>query len=138
MQYTTNQKGLITELSVALELIKKGYNVSQPLNIDSKYDFILDTGKQLLRIQVKTSHLNKTGSGIEFKCRSITVNTNKVNHHYYSNDEIDYFATFWDGEVYLISVNECSSTKTLHFEKPKRTDMAWINNFKIDEVLKLL
>lgn len=50
MQYTTNQKGLITEMSVALYLIKLGYNVSQPLNADSRYDYIVDTGKQLLRL----------------------------------------------------------------------------------------
>ena len=42
MEYTTNQKGLITEMEVALKLIKMGYQVSQPLNADSKYDFIVD------------------------------------------------------------------------------------------------
>lgn len=42
MQYTTNQKGLITEMQVMLRFIEMGYNVSQPLNADSKYDCILD------------------------------------------------------------------------------------------------
>ena len=138
MEYTTNQKGLITEMSVALFLIKLGYNVCQPLNIDSKYDYIVDTGKQLLRIQVKTSHLNKTSSGIEFKCRSITVNSSQVNCHYYTNDEIDFFATYWDNEVYLVPVTQCSSTKTLHFNKPIRQDMAWLEDYIASEVLKTL
>ena len=138
MNYTTNQKGLITEMSVALYLIKLGYNVSQPLNADSRYDYIVDTGKQLLRIQVKTSHLNKRETGIEFKCRSITINADGLNIHRYSNNDIDYFATYWNDEVYLVPVSQCSSEKTLHFEKPKRQDMAWINEYKASEVLKTL
>ena len=138
MEYTTNQKGLITEMSVALELIKAGYAVSQPLNIDSKYDFIVDTGKQLLRIQVKTSHLNKNKTGFEFKCRSVTINTNKINHHYYSENDIDYFATCWEGEVYLIPVNQCSATKNLYFEKHARKNVCWKDDYKASEVLKTL
>ena len=138
MEYTTNQKGLITELSVALELIKLGYAVSQPLNADSKYDFIVDTGNQLIRIQVKTAHLNKNETGFEFKCRSVTVNSSKVNCKYYSPDDVDYFATFWDGEVYLVPVNQCSANKSLYFEKHARQDVCWKDDYKASEVLKTL
>lgn len=138
MEYTTNQKGLITEMEVALYLIKLGYNVSQPLNVDSKYDFIVDTGKQLIRLQVKTSHLNKHETGFEFKCRSITVNSNKINCHYYSSDDVDYFATYWNGEVYLIPVNQCSAVKNLYFDKHARKGVCWYEDYKASEVLKTL
>lgn len=138
MEYTTNQKGLITEMSVALYLIKLGYDVSQPLNADSRYDYIVDTGRQLLRIQVKTSHLNKRETGIEFKCRSITLNAGGTNTHRYNENDIDYFATYWNDEVYLVPVSQCSSSKVLHFEKPNRQDMAWINDYKAKDVLKTL
>ena len=37
----------------------------------------------------------------------------------YSAQEIDYFATFWDGQCYLVPVSECSTEKTLRFVPPK-------------------
>ena len=139
MEYTTNQKGLITELEVALYFIKLGYSVSQPLNIDSKYDFILDTGKQLLKIQVKTAH-NPTDKNdtIRFKCRSVT-GRNQVKQSLYSKEDIDYFATFWEGEVYLIPVEECSTEKTLRLNRDiVRSNWNYAEDYLATEVLKVL
>ena len=142
MEYTTNQKGLITEMEVALYFIKLGYNISQPLNQDSRYDFILDTGKQLLRIQVKTAHLSlKTENSINFKCRSITGRgaTQGIKSSLYSQEDIDYFATYWDNKVYLIPVNECSAEKTLHLDKSKiRSNFTYAEDYLAQEVLKTL
>ena len=142
MEYTTNQKGLITEMEVALYLIKLGYDVSQPLNADSKYDLIVDTGQQLLRLQVKTSHLSKTANNsIVFKCRSITgrKENGELKTHYYSPNDVDYFATFWDEKVYLVPVNECSSEKTLHLDKSRiQSNFSYAEDFTAEEVLKAL
>jgi len=139
MQYTTNQKGLITELEVALYFIKLGYNVSQPLNVDSKYDFILDTGNKLLKIQVKTSHIPPNRDDvIMFKCRSVT-GRNTVKHTLYNKKEIDYFATFWDNKVYLVPVEECSSEKTLRLNKKIiRSNWNYAEDYLAEEVLKTL
>lgn len=142
MEYTTNQKGLITEMEVALHLIKLGYQVSQPLNADSRYDFIVDTGKKLLRIQVKTAHLSvKTAESIQFKCRSITGRgaIQGIKSSIYSTDDVDYFATYWDGQVYLVPVSECSADKTLHLKKEKiRSNFAYAEDYIASEVLKAL
>ena len=138
MEYTTNQKGLITVMEVALYLIKLGYNVSQPLNIDSRYDFILDTGKHLLKIQVKTSHKDEEKNNITFKCRSVT-GRGEVKHASYSKEEIDYFATYWDNKVYLISVDECSTQKTLRLSKDIiRSNWNYAEDYLAEEVLKAL
>ena len=139
MEYTTNQKGLITELEVALYFIKLGYNVSQPFNSDSKYDFILDTGKQLLKIQVKTAHTPPNrNDAIIFKCRSVT-GRNAVKHNSYSKDDIDYFATFWENNVYLIPVEECSTEKTLRLNKNIiRNNWNYAEDYLAEEVLKVL
>ena len=142
MEYTTNQKGLITEIEVALYLIKLGYNVSQPLNADSRYDLILDTGKQLLRLQVKTAHLSATAqNSISFKCRSITgrKETGVLKTSRYTSEEIDYFATFWNNQVYLVPVTQCSTDKTLHLTKERiRSNYSYADDFKAEEVLKAL
>jgi len=49
----TKQKGVLGEQLVLLDLLKKGYIVSKPVNEDSPYDLLVDTKEELLRIQVK-------------------------------------------------------------------------------------
>ena len=139
MEYTTNQKGLITEMEVALKLIKMGYQVSQPLNPDSRYDFIVDVNNRLLRIQVKTAHLSpKTKNAIQFKCRSITGH-GITKTSLYSDTDIDYFATYWNDEVYLVPVNECSAEKTLRLSKDNyRVNSSYAEDYIASEVLQTL
>ena len=140
MEYTTNQKGLITEMEVMLHFIKLGYNVSQPLNSDSRYDCIVDVDGKLLKIQIKTSHVAKAKNSFEFKCRSITTTQNQYKQSKYNENEIDFFATIWENQVYLVPVNECSSEKTLHLlkEKPIRANWSYAEDFIASEVLKKL
>lgn len=88
--------------------MKLGYNVSVPLS-PARYDFIVDTGERLYTIQVKTS--KKTESGFQFAtCSSHYVN-GKVTHSSYHEDNVDFFCTSFDGEVYLIPVSECGKTE---------------------------
>jgi hypothetical protein len=140
MNYTTNQKGLITEMRVMLRLVEMGYDVSQPLNADSKYDCILDANGKLYKIQTKTAHKHpSTQNSIEIKCRSITTTQNHVKQKGYTSEDIDYFATFWENELYLIPVNECSSTKTLHLDKKViRNNWSYLEDYKAQEVLNTL
>lgn len=140
MEYTTNQKGLITEMQVALYFIQLGYNVSQPLNMDSRYDFILDVNGKLLKIQVKTSHLSSPDT-IQFKCRSITGRNQKgiLKTSRYSENEIDYFATYWNNQCYLIPVNECSAAKTIHLTRENgRSNYTYADQYIASEVIKQL
>ena len=138
MKYTTNQKGLITEMQVMLRFIEMGYNVSQPLNADSKYDCILDVNGQLLKIQIKTAHPHcKTKDAVAINCRSVTINSQKVKSTYYNNSDVDYFATFWDNELYLIPFLECSAEKVLHLSKGDKIYKNWsyLEDYKAEEVL---
>ena len=64
MKITTNMKGQIAMTKVELRALEKGYILSKPL-FDTRYDLILDSGKELLRIQVKYGDgvmPNSTGS----------------------------------------------------------------------------
>ena len=137
MELTTQQKGITTEMYVAAYLLSLGYNVSQPMCQDSKYDLIVDTGHKLLRLQVKTARL-VTKSSIAFNCRSTTKNSITHKSRSYGLDEIDYFATFWNHKVYLVPVGECSSEKRLHLEKPKQSNWSYIDDYDAKEVLKKL
>lgn len=64
------------------------------------------------------------------------------NHRRQSNytvNDIDYFATFWENELYLIPVNECSNEKTLHLTKESiRQGWSYLEDYKAEEVLNVL
>lgn len=140
MKYTTNQKGLITEVKVMLYFLEQGFIVSQPLNADSKYDCIVDINHKLYRIQTKTAHISSSATNaIEIKCRSVTTTQNHMHENRYTKIDIDYFATVWENEVYLIPVEECSAAKTLHLNKNStRNNWSYLNDYKASEVLKRL
>lgn len=106
-------KGQLIELKVQEELLRFGFDISIPNYNASKYDLIVDIGKELLKIQVKKS-LGKTEHSFQFSCTTQNVRSNSDNSkHKYTKEEIDYFATVWKGKVYLVPVDETSLSKTL-------------------------
>lgn len=137
MELTTQQKGITTEMYVAAYLLSLGYNVSQPMCQDSKYDLIVDVNGKLLRLQVKTSRLTDNNS-IAFNCRSTTKNSQTNKSRSYGINEIDYFATYWNNKAYLVPVGQCSSEKRLHLERPKQSNWSYIEDYSAKEVLENL
>lgn len=105
----THYIGKLTELRVAEAFLSRGYQVSQPLVSDSRYDFIVDVKGQLLRIQVKTGTIKEDGAYIEFATSTSHTNTSGTINKSYSADEIDYFATICNGECLVIKVTECGA-----------------------------
>lgn len=109
--------GNITELEVLTYITKSGYQVSIPFGDRERYDQIWDINGKLLKVQVKTSH--SVDNAIKFSCRSSHRKEGKCINSKYTSDEIDYFATFWDGKCYLVPITETSNEKTLRFALPK-------------------
>lgn len=118
MELTSKQKGNLTELQCLTAFSQCGCSVSIPYGDNSKYDFIADVDGRLLKIQVKTASLKDEGA-IKFSCRTTHVNCAGIKNERYSSNDVDYFATYWKGQCYLVPVNECSVEKTLRFELPK-------------------
>ena len=137
MDLTTQQKGITTEIYVAAYLLSLGYNVSQPLCQDSKYDLIVDVNNKLLRLQVKTAR-QVTPDSFTFNCRSTTKNSVTHKSRSYQVDEIDYFATYWNHRVYLVPVGQCSSQKTLHLTLSIKSNQTYSEDCLAEEVLKSL
>lgn len=135
-----------------LAFIERGYECSIPYGNGAKYDFIVDYNGELLRIQCKSSvHPSKNGvvdtQAFQFSACSQTTNTVKTVRHKYSSNDIDYFATCFNGEVYIIPVDECSTSKTLRFSPPgngqinnyNKAEDYLISNFfvsKFDNIIK--
>lgn len=129
-----NQKGNLTELQVMAAAIKAGCIISIPYGDCSRYDQIWDINGQLIRVQIKTARpKNREETGIIFNCYSVS-NKNK---HKYSKKDIDYFATYWNEQCYLIPVEECSTEKTLWFmlsqDNPR---CAMAQDYLLEEILK--
>lgn len=58
----TKDIGILSELKVITELVEMGFIVSQPYGDNAPYDFIVDTGDKMLKVQVKTAMEQKDGS----------------------------------------------------------------------------
>ena len=140
MELNSKQKGNLTELQCITYFYQLGYQCSLPYGENSRYDFIVDINNKLFRIQVKTSSLKKNSSdAIEFSCRSTRVNSQGSISKRYTEDEIDFFATFWEGKCYLIPQKECSVTKTLRFELPKNgriTGISFAKDYEVENQIK--
>ena len=142
MELSTKERGNLTELQCLTAFYSCGYKVSIPYGENCRYDFILDTGKQLLRIQVKTSHPLENDDGFTFNTCSTRVNSKGNVRHEYTKDEIDFFATYYDGKCYLVPVSETGKNgKTLRHSPPKNGQKKHISlakNYEFEQVIKTL
>lgn len=141
MDLNTHFQGKITEMKVATAFLEKGYQVSQPLVSSSRYDFIVDINGKLIRLQVKSSQ-NKDNSYIEFATSSSHTNTNTTINHSYTNQEIDYFATYYENQCYVISVDECGSrAQRLRISPPKNGNQRgskFLKDYTLEKFLETL
>lgn len=116
--------GNVNELKCLTAFIQLGFECSIPYGNGAKYDFIADDGEHLYKIQCKSSsNVNNHGvidyDAFIFSTVCQTTNSKETIRHKYSSQEIDYFATCFLDKVYIVPVEECSTTKTLRFVPPK-------------------
>lgn len=134
-------KGRLTELKCLTYFLEREYIVSTP-EIPCPYDFILDTGNQLLKIQVKTCHLSSEQDYLEFNTSSLTHNAKGYTKRTYSSESVDYFCTYFDNQCYLIPLAECGSkAKRLRLVPTKNgqeKNITFAKNYIAEEVLKTL
>lgn len=115
----TNRIGTVTELKCITYFVELGYTVSVPQN-PCRYDFILDTGNNLFRVQVKTCNTTRHPGGITFNTSSSHFVKGEHTQTNYKDDNIDYFCTYYDNECYLVPVSECGNRqKCLRLESLK-------------------
>ena len=137
----TKQLGNVTEIECMLAFIKLGYNVLTPYGDCERYDFIADINGKLIRIQVKhacDSHIDE--GYITFKTSNKTTKNGEFVKHQYTEEQIDYFATFYNGKCYLIPVSETgSSMKSLRFKPPANNQtkgITFAKDYELQEVIK--
>ena len=135
----SKQIGNITELETMLAFLKIGFNVLTPYGDCERYDFVVDANGKFFRIQSKTSHSDDNGASFSFSGRSCNRKDGKIVHHTYTNDEIDYFVTSFEGKCYLIPVDECGANKRLRILPTKNGQtkgITWAKDYELEEVVK--
>ena len=135
----TKYKGNVTEIETILAFMKLGYNVLTPYGDCERYDFVVDIGNKFIRVQSKTSHSTDDGASFSFSGRSCNRKDGKIVHHQYTADEIDYFATTFNGTTYLVPVEECGADKRLRILPAKNGQtrgFTWAKDYELEEVVK--
>tara|TARA_R110000868_G_C10972548_1_gene770437 strand:- start:26404 stop:26799 length:396 start_codon:yes stop_codon:yes gene_type:complete len=92
---STTRSGDIAEMSFALRAKQKKFAVLTPFSNSSAYDLVLDTGKRLLKIQVKSTIQEK--SKTSFK---VNISRGFKKQYSYKENEVDYFA------IYIVKIDK--------------------------------
>ena len=143
----TQKKGTVTELHCILDFTNLGYRCLKPVDESSKYDVVVDLGKgEFKRIQCKTAswakNTSKPNQAFEIGTCCQTTNTKSTTRYKYSKDDIDYFYTWFEGQGYLVSIEEATGVSfRWRYEYPLSNQKQGIhiaNDYKIEEVLKAI
>lgn len=131
-------KGRVTEQKCYLKCLECGYQVSRPMFDDARYDFILDTGNKLLKIQIKSSTWNEDKTAFSFNGYSQHSIGHGNKRMKYTSKEIDYFMTEKDNQFYLYPAEEEGFVqKTLRVScKQNQKSIFWAKDYLFEEVSK--
>lgn len=131
-------KGRITELKCELWFLEHGYLVSSP-DLPYQYDFLVDTGEKIIKIQVKTCRLDSEKSKIIFNTTSTTHNQSGYTKRTYNKNKVDYFMTEYNNNFYLIPFKDVGAgEKHLRLTPTKNGQVKgiiWASNYLIEKVL---
>ncbi len=141
MSLSSHFIGEITEQQVAIEFLKRGVQVSKPLVQDSRYDFVVDINKKLYKIQVKTSSL-KENSYLEFATSTSHTNTKGTLNLSYSSEDVDFFATTYENQCYLIPFSVCGKRsqrlRLISTKNGQTKGITFAKDYEIDKILENL
>lgn len=106
MKMTSNDKGRHAELLAQTALLANGWQVSEPIAPEA-YDlsFKRPDSKQTFYGQVKTAFVRDEE---RYGGKYVIVRGHKSNGDVYTREEVDYFLTVYDGEVYMFPNREVS------------------------------
>ena len=96
---TTDQKGAIAELAIALCAAKLGIGVYRPVAEGGRYDLIFELDSKLVRVQCKWAA--RHGDVLTVRCYSCRRNSNGLVRRTYAPGEVDAFA------AYCLDLNRC-------------------------------
>jgi hypothetical protein len=105
--------GDVGEAYFRYQCLKNGIVVSKVDGDNAPYEFVMDVGSKLIRVQVKTTSVYLRGSSI-FNTGKPLLRGNKFGKTAYKKNEVDYFYLFSTilEEGYLLPFEEIGDTHT--------------------------
>lgn len=137
VSFLRDTKGIgdLSEMFVALHLARAGYLVAKPFGENSRYDLVIDDGKVLSRVQVKTGRFRN--GAVHWNCCSTHGHRRSPSFRSYTG-QVDFFGVYCPQleSTYLIPIGELSSRRTssLRVVPPKNCQsrkVRWATNFLI-------
>lgn len=122
---TRKQRGEMAEAAFLAVAAALGLRVAKPWGESSRYDLIVDTGRNLLRVQVKSAHKAGEYGGYTFHAHG---NSTRV----YGADEIDVLAAYVVpvGAWYLFPVEEFRKYKAMKLFPESRRRRSKFEKFR--------
>lgn len=134
----THRKGDLTETIVVTELKRRQIPVSRPIGDNERYDLVAESGRDLHRLQVKTSWV--TEGTIRFHGKSQHTNAQGNVYEIYDGD-VDYFVVYVDEleTIYLIPESTFETDMRLRVEEPDQRDRTinWAENYEFESTITL-
>lgn len=136
-----NKKGDSTEIETLLAFTRLGYAVSIPYGHKEKYDLLVDIEGNLIKVQCKTSIEGRRNGTLEVDLRCKVYDHGKYSFAHYEKNEVDYFATTFNGKCYLLPASECNSRKVLRLDPPingRGIAINWAEDYELEKIVKTI
>lgn len=134
----SDQVGSMTEAKIIHRLLSLDYSVSTPFGGKERYDLLVDTKKEIYKVQCKTATLREQGV-ICFSTSSRNKKDGEYFNRNYKEEEIDAFVAYSDylDECYWVWFEEAAKSEmSLRFEsKIDHPKINWCEDFKINKAL---
>ena len=123
---TRKQQGEIVEVAFLHKAIELGFSVTKPYGDCEAYDFVLDSGCQMWRVQVKSSYSKRNSSYFINACR------NRAIERPYSPDEIDFLVAYatLDDAWYVIPATAIAGHRTICLHPHMKNSIGTFERFR--------
>jgi hypothetical protein len=134
----TSDVGDIAESRILHEAKSLGFGVLTPFGDNLPYDMVIDTGEDLIKVQVKSGRITK--GGVRFNTSRISQRVSNEETPY-SEDEVDGFAVYCDeiDSCYWVPIEEANtSNMKLRVEETNHDHPAinWAESYKFKESIQ--
>lgn len=133
MKKKPKEIGEISEAAALAILIEYGYSVSLPFGDNQRYDMIIDDGRKLHRVQVKTAR-NRTEGSIVFNTSSTHPISGKVTLY---AGQIEAFLVYYPRlrSVYWVPLSECTgpqkALRLLPTKNNQKDGVKWARDYEL-------
>ena len=126
-------KGNLIELKVIESFISLGYTVSIPYGDSSRYDLVVDIDGRLFKVQVKFPKIEDGAICI----RGFSANSRGRKR--YLSSEVDFLATYYNGNCYLVRVvgdtSKSTKLRLLSAKNSQKENINFANDFLLKNVI---